>query len=109
MKIDYVSIVVLAFLPLVLRTLLYLIALRIRSIRITFLRCVVVAGAPTLVGIFGAFIPQIVAFGMSILLACYLLTRYTEAEVYPDGLFIPLAVEVVLALCLAYVIVPLLR
>ncbi len=107
-KLDYTSIVVLAFLPLFLRTLLYLAACRLRSIRITLLNCIVVAGAPSLVGFISLPIPDIVKRFAGYFLAMFLLTRYTEAELYPDIVLIPLGVEIVSGLLLDLLLIPVL-
>ncbi|HCA78855.1 MAG TPA: hypothetical protein DEP53_03885 [Bacteroidetes bacterium] len=108
MKVDFTTIAVLAFLPLLVRTLLYLAALKIRSIRITLLNCIVVAGAPYLVGFVPLPLPMVVKFAAGIFLAMFLLTRYTEAELFPDVVVIPIIVEFASALFLELILIPLL-
>ena len=108
MKIDYTSIVVLAFLPLLLRTLLYLAACRVRSIRISLLNCIVVAGAPYLVGFIPLPLPMVLKRVAAMFLAMFLLTRYTEAELFPDVVVIPIAVELTSGLLLDLLLIPLL-
>jgi hypothetical protein len=107
-KVDATAIAVLAFLPLVVRTLLYLAALKIRSIRITLLNCIIVAGAPYLVSFVILPIPSILKLVASIGLAMFLLTRYTEGELFPDIVVIPIAVELTSGLLLEMVLIPLL-
>lgn len=107
MKVDATAIAVLAFLPLVVRTLLYLAAFKTRSIRITLLNCIIVAGAPYLVGFVILPIPTILKLVASIGLAMFLLTRYTEAELFPDVVVIPIAVELASGVLLELVLIPL--
>lgn len=112
MKIDYLAVVVLAFLPLLVRTLMYLAALKFRSIRIKLLSCVVLAGAPYLVGFVPLPLPsparEVVAILLAIFLAMFLLTRYTEAELFPDVVVIPIVVEVASGFALSKILIPLL-
>lgn len=108
-KVDGTTIVVLAFLPLLVRTLLYLAAFKLRSIRITLLNCIVVAGAPYLVGFIPLPLPMILRVAAGIALAMFLLTRYTEAELFPDVIVIPITVELMSALLLELILIPLLR
>jgi hypothetical protein len=97
-KIDYWSILLQAFLPLVIRTFLYLIAFRVRRIHIKLLSCIVIAGAAYLVGVIPIPLPDILRIAISIGLAMFLITRYTEAELFPDVIVIPLIVEVLASL-----------
>jgi len=105
-KLDYSSIIVLAFLPLLLRTLLYLAACKLRSIRISLLNCIVVAGAPSIVGFISLPLPAIVMRVAGYFLAMFLLTRYTDAELYPDIVVIPFAVEIISGLLLDLLLIP---
>jgi hypothetical protein len=107
-KIDYTSVIILAFLPLALRTLLYLAALRVRSIHIPLINCMVVAGAPYLVAFLPLPFPEFVRELGAIVLAIFLLNRYTEAELYPDGIVIPVAVELLSRVLLEVILLPLL-
>jgi hypothetical protein len=93
-KIDYWSILLRAFLPLVLRTLLYLIAFRVRRIHIKLLSCIVIAGSAFLVAVVPIPLPNILRSAFSLGFAMFLITRYTEAELFPDVIAIPLIVEV---------------
>jgi hypothetical protein len=105
-KVDIASIVVLAFLPLVVRTGLYLAACRLRSIHITLTSCILVAGAPSLIGFISLPIPLFVSKLAGIFLAMFLLTRYTEADLFPDVVAIPLVVELLSGLLLDLLIIP---
>jgi hypothetical protein len=108
MKLHLVEIVVLAFVPLTLRTVLYLIACRMRSLHITLLNAIILAGA----GYFLAFIPIPIPFFLHqpivIGVAMFLFARYTEAELVPDVIFVPLVIELSSALLMDKVLVPLL-
>jgi len=109
MKTNLLQILVLAFAPLVLRTVLYLIAFKVRSIEITLLNCIIIAGAGYLVSI----VPLPLPFGLyrvlSIGAAMFLITRYTKAEIFPDVILIPLVVELSAAFLTDYVLIPLVR
>ena len=109
MKINMVQIVVLAFAPLTLRTVLYLIAFKVRSIEIKFIDCIIIAGAGYLV----SFVPLPLPFGLyralSIGAAMFLITRYTKAEIFPDVILIPLVIELSSAFLTDYVLIPLIR
>lgn len=109
MKIDYTTILVLAFLPLLVRTLLYFIALKVRSIHITLLNCIVLAGAPYLIGFIPLPLPMVLKAVAAVFLAMFLLTRYTEAELFPDATVIPIVVELASRLVLDVILIPLLR
>jgi hypothetical protein len=111
-KPDYLTIVLLAFLPLFVRVILYLAILKFRSIRIRPLSLIVVAGSPYLVGFIPLPLPspirEMLAYLLSVFLAMFLLTRYTEAELFPDVVVIPVVVELSSKLLLEWVLIPLL-
>ena len=110
MKTDHLTVVVIAFLPLILRALLYQGILKFRSIRIKPLSLIVVAGSPYLIGFIPLPLPtpirETLAFLLSVILAILLLSRYTEAELFPDIVVIPVAVEVSSWFLLSLVIIP---
>ena len=107
MKFNYLQIIILAFAPLVLRTTLYLLACKIRSIRITLMSCVILGGSGLLVSIIPIPLPMALSKVMAIGIAMFLMTRYTEAELYPDVVLIPLAVEVVAGVLTEFLLAPL--
>ena len=106
MKYDPVQIVVLAFAPLLLRTGLYLLACKIRSIHISVMSCFILAGSGVFLSIIPIPLPGNVARVLAIGIAMFLMTRYTEAELFPDVMFIPLAVEILSAILNEFVLVP---
>lgn len=112
MKLHLVEIVVLAFLPLTLRTVLYLFACRLRSIHITLLNAMILGGAGYLVGfVLGILplpIPGFLRQPIVIGAAMFLFSRYTEAELFPDVIFIPLVIELLSAFLMSEVLVPML-
>lgn len=65
---------------------------RFRTIPVTVLNCLVIAGSPLLFSIIP--IPSILYLPASIALASYLTMHYTGVALIPDGLFVPLGVEV---------------
>jgi len=108
MKLHLLEIVVLAFVPLTLRTVLYLLACRLRSIHITMLDAIILAGAGYLVGFLPIPIPFILRQALVIGVAMFLLARNTEAELFPDVIFIPLVIELSSAFLMVEVLQPML-
>ena len=106
MKIDYLGIAVLGFLPLFVRSLLYWAAFRIRSISIRVLNCIIIAGAPYFLLIIPIRLPQDLSFLLALGVAIFLTTRYTEAELFPDAILIPVAVELASLLLLEHALKP---
>ena len=106
MKYNYLQIVLLAFAPLVLRTALYVLACKIRSIHITLLSCIVIAGSGVFLSIIPIPLPAFLWKALAIGLAMFLMARYTEAELYPDVVFIPLIVEILSSLLTEFLLVP---
>ena len=106
MKYNYLQIVLLAFAPLVVRTALYVLACKIRSIHITLLSCIVIAGSGVFLSVIPIPLPGFLSKALAIGLAMFLMTRYTEAELYPDVVFIPLIVEILSSLLTEFLLVP---
>jgi hypothetical protein len=106
MDLHLTEIVLRAFIPLTLRTMLYLVACRLRSIQITFLNAITLAGVASLVGFLP--IPSLLRQPLTISVGMFLLTRYTEAELFPDVIFIPIIIELSSAFLVAEVLVPML-
>jgi hypothetical protein len=106
MKYDPLKIVLLAFLPLVLRTALWFAACKVRSIHIKFLSCIVLAGSAVLLSIIPIPLPHILSKALVLGIAMYLMTRYTEAEIWPDVILIPLIVELLSTSILEYILIP---
>jgi hypothetical protein len=65
---------------------------RFRTIPATALNCLIIAGAPILLSIVP--LPSFLSFPASIGVAVYLTMHYTRVDLIPDGLFVPLGVEV---------------
>ena len=107
MKYDPLRIVLLAFAPLFLRTGLYFLAWKFRSIHITIMSCIILAGSGVLFSIIPIPLPMTFSKVLAIGLAMFLMTRYTEAELYPDVVFIPLAVEILSSVLTDLLLVPL--
>jgi hypothetical protein len=74
-----------------LKTFVYWGIFRIRTIPVTVLSCLIIAGAPLLLGIIP--LPSFLSYPAAIALAVYLTMHYTGVDLIPDGLFIPLGVE----------------
>ncbi len=108
MKLHLVEIVVLAFIPLTLRTVLYLLACRLRSIHITLLNVIILAGAGYLVAFVPIPIPYFLRQPIVIGVAMFLFARYTEAELFPDVIFILLVIELASAILMEEVLRPML-
>jgi hypothetical protein len=108
MKLHLVEIVVLAFVPLTLRTLLYLVACRLRAINITLLNAIVLSGAGYLIAFLPIPVPIVLRQSLVIGVAIFLFTRFTEAEIFPDVIFIPLVIELSSVLLVEAVLRPML-
>jgi hypothetical protein len=106
-KTDYLRIVVLGFLPLLARCLFYWFAFRIRSINIKLVSCLVIAGVPYFLFIVPLPLPRPLSFLLIVGFVAFLITRYTEAELYPDAILIPFVVELVSLFLLDHVLIPL--
>ena len=76
-----------------LKTAAYWLVFRQRTIRATLLDCLIIAGAPLLIGFIPVPLPAFAFFLASTALAIYLTMHYTGVGFMPDGLFIPLGVE----------------
>lgn len=107
MKTDYVWILALAILPFLLRFVLYWLAFRIRSIRIKLLSCLVIAGSAYFLVILPLPLPREISFVLTVGLVIFLITRYTEADLFPDALLIALSIELVSILVLDFLTIPL--
>jgi hypothetical protein len=105
-NVNYGSILIMAFAPLVVRIALYLVVIRVRGIRIRPMQLIIVAGAPYLVSFIPLPLPQIVSFALSLFAASFLLIHYADVELYPDGLIIPVVVEVASAFLTPLILAP---
>jgi len=82
------------------RTAMYWYTFRFRKITATLMTCLIIAGAPVALLILFIFIlpltvPEIFLVPASIGLAIYLMMHYTRVSLLPDGLIIPLGVELI--------------
>ncbi|MBM4162566.1 MAG: hypothetical protein FJ217_15875 [Ignavibacteria bacterium] len=109
MRINYVESILVPLIPWALRFPLYWIAFKVRSIHIRVLSCLIIAGVSYFFDIIPLRLPEEMHFVVSVALAAFLITRYTEAELFPDALMIPFIVELISLLFLSYVITPLLN
>jgi hypothetical protein len=89
------SILIQSLAPLVLATALYAAAFTIRRIQATLLTCIVIAGAPVILGVVPLPMPEPVRFILGLGLAIFLTARYTEAELFPDSVLIPTVVQLI--------------
>ncbi len=76
-----------------LKSVVYIVVFRVRTIHITYLSCLIIAGAPLLLGLIPLPLPSVLAVVVGIGLAIYLTMQYTGVPLIPDGLLIPLGVE----------------
>jgi hypothetical protein len=91
--------------PYLLRIALYSGAFKLRSIACSFTGRLVIGGAFILAGFLP--LPQFLLLPVMIGASIALITRYTEAEVYPDALFISIGVEMTSIFAMDYLIAPL--
>ncbi len=73
----------------------YWIVFRRRTIKASVMDCLIIAGAPLLVSAISMGLPSFLFILLSIGLAVYLTMHYTGVSLIPDGLFIPLTIEIV--------------
>ena len=76
------------------KSIVYIVVFRIRKIPITVLSCLIIGGASLLLRMIPLPIPGFLYIPIAIGLAVYLTMHYTQVELIPNGLFIPLSVEV---------------
>ena len=99
-----------AFIPLIdfiLKIILYYFALKIRTLDARLMTCAMCAGASMLAGLLP--FPAMLHVLLTIVVAGYFIVKNTDTEIFPNGIFIPLAVEVVAAFALSYAVLPLIE
>lgn len=77
--------------PYLLRIILYIAAFKIRKISCSLINCFVIGGAFILAGLIP--LPQFLSLLVMIGVPLVLITKYTDAELYPDAIFISIGVE----------------
>jgi hypothetical protein len=85
------------FLPLIFwlfKSFTYWIVFRIRTIQVTALSCLIIGGVPYLLMFIPIPLPALLSVPLAVGIAVYLTMRYTGAQLIPNGLFIPLGVEI---------------
>ena len=85
------------FLPLIFwlfKSFTYWIIFRIQTIQVTTLSCLIIGGAPYLLMFIPISLPAFLSVPIALGIAVYLTMRYTGVQLIPNGLFIPLGVEV---------------
>jgi len=97
----------LPFINLVFKGILYYAALKLRKLEARFITCALCAGASFLAGYIP--FPIMLQFALTISIAGYFIVKNSDADIYPNGVGIPLAVEIVAAFALSYAVVPLLE
>ena len=100
--------VLVQILPLATRALVYVVVFRFRSIRATLLSCVIIAGTSSLVALIPFSVPMPVQFLLTMGGAMFLMSKLTDAEIFPDVLLIPFCVELTSAVFLEIILFPLL-
>ena len=101
MKIE----VFIPLIDLVLKGILYYTALKIRKLDARLITCALCAGSSVLAGYIP--FPAMLHFALTIVVAGFFIVKNADADIYPDGVGIPLAVEVVDAFALSYIVIPL--
>lgn len=76
------------------KSIVYIVVFRLRKIPATTLSCFIIAGAPYLLSMIPIPLLGFLSVPVAIGLAVYLTMHYTRVELIPDGLFIPLSIEV---------------
>lgn len=94
MGIMYFGLIVWLLVLCVVRAGAYWAVFRYRSIQATAMDCLKVGGFPLLIGFIPLPWPAFVPIAISIALAIVLTMLATEASFIPDGLFIPIGIEI---------------
>jgi hypothetical protein len=98
-------------LPLVLKTLLYVIVFRIRKHHVSLLTSIVLAGSPMIAGGLGLkliHLPEFIQWLISIGITVFILAKTTEVDPLPEGFSIIIGIELTSAALLRFIIFPLL-
>ncbi len=90
----------------VFKLLLYYGALMVRKLEARWLTASLCAGSSILAGLVP--FPDLIHFAVAIAVAAFFINKNTGADLYPDSVGIPFAVEVIAAFALQFVIAPLL-
>ena len=99
-----------AFVPLIdfiLKGILYFVALKVRKLDARFITCALCAGSSMLVGYLP--FPAMLHFALTIAIAGFFIVKNADADFYPDGAGIPIAVEIIDAFTLSYAVLPLIE
>ncbi len=91
----------------VFKVLMYYAALKMRKLEARLMTAAMCAGSTVLVGLIP--FPPIMQFALTIAIAAFFIVKNTDTNLYPDGIFIPLAVEIVSAFALSYAVMPLIE
>jgi len=97
----------LPFISMVFKGILYYAALKIQKLEARLLTCALCGGASLLASYIP--FPIMLQLALTIAIAAYFIVKNSDADLYPNGVGIPLAVEIVGAFALSYVVVPLLE
>ncbi|MCK9409843.1 MAG: hypothetical protein WCX28_11405 [Bacteriovoracaceae bacterium] len=98
------------FLPLVaflLKTFLYFTAMKLRNLNARWMTAAMCGGSTILASYIP--LPEFIHFFVSIALAGFFLAKDAEANIYPDGIAIPLVVEVISVYIIDLIVVPLMN
>ena len=87
-----------------LRSFTYWIIFRIRKISMSVLSCMIIGGAPYLLMFVPIPLPAFLSLPIAVGVAVYLTMHYSGVQLIPDGLFIPLGVEIVFRIVLWVVV-----
>lgn len=91
--------------PYLLRIVLYVGAFKIRTIACSLTNCFVIGGAFILAGLIP--LPQFLYLLVTIGASLVLITKYTDAKLYPDAIFISVGVEMGSIFVMDFLIAPL--
>jgi hypothetical protein len=87
------------------KSFLYYGALKLRKLDVKVMTCVLCGGASILTGLIP--FPEMLHLALAIVVAGFFIVRDTDTEIYPNGIIVPFAVEVVDAFLLSYAVIPL--
>ncbi|MFA6469014.1 MAG: hypothetical protein WCW35_08955 [Bacteroidota bacterium] len=98
------------FLPLIdliLKTVLYIVVIRMRKLEVSIKTCAICAGASILAGMIP--FPEALHLMLTIVIAGFLIMKDADVDFFPDGVLIPFVVEIGGAFLLRFALVPLIE
>lgn len=91
----------------VFKVLMYYAALKFRKLDARLMTAAMCAGSTVLVSLIP--FPELIHFALTIAIAAFFIVKNADADLYPNGIGIPIVVEIVSAFALSYAVMPLME